>query len=115
MIGRAIGLGMLRSARRGAAADLNWSHREFASGGDEEFRPSRIPQHYGPGKLVGKTALITGCTRFGFLRHLTFIVEYANAEFCEGSWGCCREVVVSSCFLALSALLTFLYLILLRK
>jgi len=61
MIGRVISRGVSASARRGAAA-LDWSRRSFSSsaGSGDDESPPRIPQHFGPGKLIGKTALITG-------------------------------------------------------
>lgn len=49
--------------RRGV--DWSRSYGAAAAGGgvgtdDPVHTPSSVPQHFGPGKLVGKTALITG-------------------------------------------------------
>lgn len=63
MIGRVISRGVSRARllRPGTAPALDWS-RSFGSpsGSDSSDTPSRTLQHFGPGKLIGKTALITG-------------------------------------------------------
>ena len=60
MIGRAIGCGAASALlRRGG---LEWTRSYGSNGGDastvEPLSPT--PQHFGVGKLIGKTALITG-------------------------------------------------------
>jgi hypothetical protein len=58
IIGRVVGRAV-PSLRRGR---FDWSRSFGSNGGDSSTLepPSPTPQHFGIGKLIGKTALITG-------------------------------------------------------
>ncbi|KAG0586830.1 hypothetical protein KC19_2G120900 [Ceratodon purpureus] len=80
MIGRVMGRGV-QSARLLRGDRLGWSRGFGSTGGDPPSLepPSPVPQHFGIGKLIGKTALITGAGS-GIGRHAALLFAQEGAS-----------------------------------